>query len=203
MHCLVTSRRLRRLGFARCTRTRPSVISNCMSARKILTLQMTTLPQTIPSIRPTRVRFAETTPAVLRFQDGRRTTGQLQIVSITGGLLSVPRPLDKGSHVKLMFLTDSGPVLGAAEMLSPLSWGQQPFRFLALGEGDRRILGSAIQSSLRQYSTEAQWIEKYRTALASSAPPPRPVFRVILGALTFGLLCLGSMFYLLHIHRLR
>lgn len=164
---------------------------------------MNTLPQTTPSVRPTRVRFAESTPAVLRFQDGRRTTGQLQLVSITGGLLSVPRPVDKGSHVKLMFLTDSGPVLGAAEMLSPVSWGQQPFRFLALGEGDRRILGSAIQSLTRQHSSEEEWIAKYRTALAISDPPPRPAFRVILGALTFGLLCLGSMFYLLHVHRLR
>ena len=163
---------------------------------------MNTLPQSHPGIRPTRVRFADT-PAVLRFPDGRRTTGQLQLISITGGLLSVPRPVDKGSHVKLMFLTDSGPVLGAAEMLSPVSWGQQPFRFVALGEGDRRILGSAIQSWLRQHSSEEAWIEKYRSALASSEPAPRPVFRVILGALTFGLLCLGSMFYLLYAHRVR
>jgi hypothetical protein len=102
-----------------------------------------------------------------------------------------------------MFLTDSGPVLGAAEMLSPLSWGQQPFRFLALGESDRRILGSAIQSLTRQYSSEEEWIAKYRTALATPDPAPTPAFRVILGALTFGLLCLGSMFYLLHLHRLR
>lgn len=164
---------------------------------------MNTLPQTNPGVRPTRVRFAEATPAVLRFQDGRRATGQLQLISVTGGLLSVPRPVDKGCHVKLMFLTDSGPVLGAAEMLSPLSWGQQPFRFVALGEGDRRILGSAIQSSLQQRGIEEDWINKYRAALATCDPPPRPLFRVVLGALTLGLLCLGSMFYLLHVHRFK
>ena len=164
---------------------------------------MNTLPQLNPGVRPTRVRFAEATPAVLRFPDGRRATGQLQLISITGGLLSVPRPVDKGSQVKLMFLTDSGPVLGAAEMLSPLSWGQQPFRFLALEEGDRRILRSAIESSLEQRGREEEWIEKYRAALATTDSSPRSLFRMVLGALTLGLLCLGSMFYLLHVHRLK
>jgi hypothetical protein len=163
---------------------------------------MNTLPQINPGVRPMRVRFADT-PAVLRFPDGRRATGQLQLISITGGLLSVPRPVDKGCQVKLMFLTDSGPVLGAAEMLTPLSWGQQPFRFLALEEGDRRILRSAIQSSLEQRGREEEWIEKYRAALTTTDSPPRPLFRMVLGALTLGLLCLGSMFYLFHVHRFK
>ena len=159
---------------------------------------MNTLPQVTSGTRPPRVRFAESTPAVLRFQDGRRATGQLQIVSITGGLLSVPKPLDKGSRVKVMFLTDKGPVLGAAEMLAPVTWGQQPFRFVALGEGDRRVLGSAIQASVRRTPTEEEWIEKYRAAaLAGDDSRPRPFLRMLLGAFT--LLCLGSMFYLVYL----
>ena len=165
---------------------------------------MNTLPQSLNTgSRPTRVRFADSTPAVLRFPDGRRTTGQLQIVSMTGGLLSVPKPLDKGSQVKVMFLTDRGPVLGAAEMLAPLTWGQQPFRFLALRDDDRRILGSAIQSSLGQKSSEQEWIEKYRAALLQDESPQKPLSRVILGLLTVGVLCLGSIFYLFYIHPLR
>lgn len=161
---------------------------------------MNTLPQVSSGSRPPRVRFADNTPAVLRFPDGRRATGQLQIVSITGGLLSVPRPLDRGSKVKVMFLTDKGPVLGAAEMLAPVTWGQQPFRFVALGDGDRRVLGSAIQSLLRHKPTEEEWIEKYRAAaLAEDETPKRPLLRMILGAFT--LLCLGSMFYLVYLRR--
>ncbi|HET7442247.1 MAG TPA: hypothetical protein VFJ47_13165 [Terriglobales bacterium] len=159
---------------------------------------MNTLPHTTSGSRPPRVRFADSTPAVLRFADGRRATGQLQIVSITGGLLSVPKPLDRGSRVKVMFLTDKGPVLGAAEMLDPVTWGQQPFRFVALGEGDRRILGSAIQASLHQSPREEEWIEKYRAAaLAEDEEPRKPFLRMILGAFT--LLCLGSMFYLVYL----
>jgi len=165
---------------------------------------MNTLPQSVHAgSRPTRVRFADSTPAVLRFQDGRRATGQLQIVSMTGGLLSVSKPLDKGSQVKLMFLTDRGPVLGAAEMLAPMTWGQQPFRFVALREGDRRVLGSAIQASLELKGSEQEWIEKYRAALLHDRAPRKPLSRVILGALTVGVLCLGSIFYLLYIHPLR
>jgi hypothetical protein len=161
---------------------------------------MNTLPQINSGSRPPRVRFADNTPAVLRFQDGRRATGQLQIVSVTGGLLSVPKPLDKGLQVKVMFLTDKGPVLGAAEMLAPVNWGQQPFRFVTLGDGDRRILGSAIQASLRAAPSEEEWIEKYRAAaLAKDDVPRRPFLRMILGAFT--LLCLGSMFYLVYLRR--
>jgi hypothetical protein len=159
---------------------------------------MNTLPQTISGSRPPRVRFAESTPAVVRFQDGRRATGQLQIVSLTGGLLSVPKPLVKGSQVKVMFLTDKGPVLGAAEMLEPVTWGQQPFRFVSLGDSDRRVLGSAIQSSLRPAASEEDWIEKYRAAtLTYQEAPGRPFLRMLVGVFT--LLCLGSMFYLVYL----
>jgi len=70
--------------------------------------------------------------------------GKLQVISLTGGLLYLSNLLGQGSRVKLIFLTNSGPVLGAAEMLSPISWTQQPFRFLTLDECDQRKLRAAI-----------------------------------------------------------
>ena len=82
--------------------------------------------------RAPRTCFAETTPAVLRCQDGRRVPGKLQVISVTGGLLSLSKPLDQGSQVKLMFLTPRGAVLGAVQMLSPVSWNLQPFKFVGL-----------------------------------------------------------------------
>ena len=97
--------------------------------------------------RPERARFAELTPVVLRFTDGHRASGNLQVVSITGGLLSVPRPLSRGLTAKLMFLTCAGSVMGVAELLNPLSWDQQPFRFLSLHHDDESRLVAAIQSS--------------------------------------------------------
>ena len=104
--------------------------------------------------RPERARFSEVTPVVLRFPDGNRSSGTLQVVSITGGLLSVPKPLRQGATAKLMFLTRAGSVLGMAEMLSPLSWDQQPFRFISLHHDDETRLQAAIQSSREQIRRE-------------------------------------------------
>src|SRR5947209_3562475 len=95
--------------------------------------------------RPTRVRPSEFTPAVLRFPNGGCTPGELQMFSLSGGLLGVPKPLNQGAHVKLMFLTETGPVLGEAELLRPISWTAQPFRFVSLREGDQHRLEAAIQ----------------------------------------------------------
>ena len=69
---------------------------------------------------------------------------------MTGGLLSVTKPEAHGSLVKLMFVTQSGTVLGTAEMLNAESWVLQPFRFVSLDEGDEFRLRAAIESSLRK-----------------------------------------------------
>jgi hypothetical protein len=102
--------------------------------------------QAAPRRRPPRVQFTQTPPAVLRFQTGRRVRGKLQVVSVTGGLLNLSSPLDQGSRVKLMFLTDEGAVLGTAEMLPSLSPTLQPFRFVGIDEGDENRLRDVIQS---------------------------------------------------------
>jgi hypothetical protein len=118
------------------------------------------LPQQA-SRRAPRTCFAETTPAVLRGNNGCRKA-KLQMVSLTGGLLCLSRPLDQGSQVKLMFLTRSGSVLGAAEMLSPVSWSLQPFKFLKLYDDDQRRLQAAIQSSLEQNHRDQGQMERFR-----------------------------------------
>ncbi|MGA8622298.1 MAG: hypothetical protein WB660_27735 [Candidatus Sulfotelmatobacter sp.] len=100
--------------------------------------------------RAPRTTFAETTPAVLRYPDGRRVPGKLRVISLTGGLLSLSKPQDQGSKVRLMFLTHKGTVLGSAEMLSPISWHLQPFKFVGLYNDDQHRLQAAIQSSLDQ-----------------------------------------------------
>ena len=102
--------------------------------------------QAAPQRRPPRVQFTQTPPAVLRFQTGRRVRGKLQVVSVTGGLLNLSSPLDQGSRVKLMFLTEAGAVLGTAEMLPSLSSTLQPFRFVGIDEGDESKLRNVIQS---------------------------------------------------------
>jgi hypothetical protein len=115
--------------------------------------------------RSPRVRLPRMTPAVLRSQDGSRRQGKLEMVSLTGGLLWMPKPLDRGSRVKLMFMTHTGAILGSAEMLKPVSWGLQPFRFVALDGDDQRKLRAAIQLHLGPNSVAEEWIDKSRAKL--------------------------------------
>lgn len=81
---------------------------------------------------------------------------------MTGGLLSVAHPVDTGANAKLMFLTEAGMVLGSAEMLSPLSWKLQPFRFVALNHDDQSRLKSVIQSSIDHNRSGQEQIERSR-----------------------------------------
>src|SRR5947207_11420573 len=108
------------------------------------------IPQPTTQRRAERVRLDESIPAVVRFTDGNRASGRLKVVSMTGGLLSLARPIRQGSVGKLMFLTPAGSVLGSAEMLTPMSWELQPFKFVALRDDDESRLQKTIKSSLEQ-----------------------------------------------------
>ena len=146
--------------------------------------------------RAPRIRATEHTPVVLRFQSGDCVTGRLEVISSTGGLLCLPKPLIRGTRIKVMFLTQTGPVLGSAEMLSPVSWTQQPFRFVALASGDQRRLQAItgcspklempIPEPISQTpDAEPDWIDKYRTAI-SRTPPRRRLLERMLEALIPG-----------------
>jgi hypothetical protein len=137
-------------------------------------------------------------------------TGGLEVISLTGGLLCLSKPVDPGSRVKVMFLSQNGPVLGAAEMLSPVSWSRQPFRFVALSYGDQRRLQTATQSSQpgppieavhssRTLNREEQWIEKYRAMMSHPKQPSR-FLKIALGAGMLATLSLGYLVYLVSLH---
>jgi len=59
-------------------------------------------------------------------------------------------------------------VLGSVQMLSPVAWDRQPFRFVAIHEDDQSRLQAAIQMSLEQSrrdneqrSREREHLEKF------------------------------------------
>jgi hypothetical protein len=70
--------------------------------------------------------------------------------------------VDTGCNAKLMVLTGAGMVLGSAEMLSPLSWGLQPFRFVALDHDGQDKLRIAIQRSIEENRSGLGQIEPSR-----------------------------------------
>ena len=108
----------------------------------------------------------------------------------------MPKPLFQGTRIKVMFITPSGPVLGVAEMLSPVSRTEQPFRFVALARGDQRrlqaITGFSSQPEMPipaeaagEVDVEHQWIDKYRDAMSRN-PPPRRFLKRMLDAIIPG-----------------
>ena len=149
-----------------------------------------------------RVRLANPTPAVLRFQDGSRLPGNLQVISLAGGMLRLSQPLDPNTRTSLMFLSDRGPVVGKAEMLSPLSHTQQAFRFVALDQKHRHNLQLWIQSLLSPSSDEELWISKYRFAINHRPKPGMAAWKIVLGSVTFGILILSAA-YFVHLQLLK
>ena len=149
----------------------------------------------LPSRAP-RVRTTEYTPVVLRFPSGDTVTGRLEVFSATGGLLCLPKPLIRGTRIRVMFVTPKGPVLGAAEMLTPVSWNQQAFRFVSPAHVDLRKpqvtsgrspkLDTPVHQPVIQIpDPEPQWIDKYRAAVSRN-PPRRPLLERMLEALRLG-----------------
>jgi hypothetical protein len=153
---------------------------------------MSSLPPSMPHRSP-RARLATSTPAVFRLADGRSARGDLQVISVTGGLVTLPKPIDRGSRVMLMFVTRNGTVLGNAEMLKPVSWDQQPFRFVALDEANRTRLKTVVRESLAQQHPEYDWVDNYRTKLMTKQPSPKRFSRALLTILTIATVCIGSV----------
>ncbi len=147
--------------------------------------------------RASRFRLTETTPAVLQFQDSSSAPCELRTISRTGGVLSLAQAVDQGSVATLMFRTHKGLIFATAEMLPPLSWNEQPFRFLELKEDDKGRLLAAFQSGLYRNIQEEELIEEFRAAIVNWDPPKRRhLFRPVLAAATLATLCCSVLYVL-------
>jgi hypothetical protein len=97
--------------------------------------------------------------AFIRFEDGRYRHGKLRTISRTGGLLRLQRAHVPGTLVEVVFLSACGPVLGLAELLSPVSATlkcMQPFKFIMIEDEDFRRLDSLIEASLARTGVTAK-----------------------------------------------
>ena len=112
---------------------------------------MTHFPQVHPQRRSPRIQLGGSIPALVLLEDGQRAKGKLQTISVTGGLLRLAKSLSQGDFVEVAFQTQSGPVRGMAEMLTPVRAASdgslQPFRFVALGDDDHRALRMVVDSA--------------------------------------------------------
>ncbi len=125
-----------------------SVICYVVESGAIVPLAMTHFPQPHPSQRAARVELGDSVLAAIRLEDGRRTKAKLQTISATGGLLQLAKSLAQGDFVEVAFQTQSGPVHGMAEILSPMRQVPggvlQAFRFVALEDDDHRRLRTSL-----------------------------------------------------------
>ncbi len=112
---------------------------------------MTYFPQPHPQRRAPRVQLGGSVPAIVHLEDGQRAKAKLQTVSITGGMLRLARAFAQGDFVEVAFQTQTGAVRGMAEMLGPprktTDCMLQPFRFIALGDDDHRVLRMMVDSA--------------------------------------------------------
>lgn len=112
---------------------------------------MTHFPQVHPQRRSPRIKLSGSILAIVMLEDGKRAKAKLQTISVTGGLLRLAKSLSEGDFVEVVFQTQSGPVRGMAEMLTPVraatDGALQPFRFVALGDDDHRALRMVVDSA--------------------------------------------------------
>ena len=112
---------------------------------------MTHFPQVHPQRRSPRIQLGGSVLAQVILEDGQRAKAKLQTVSVTGGLLRLANALSEGDFVEVAFQTQSGPVRGMAEMLTPVRAAKegslQPFRFVALGDDDHRALRMVVDAA--------------------------------------------------------
>src|SRR5579864_7537619 len=153
---------------------------------------MSTLPQLQVTPRSPRLHLDGGTPAVVRFSDGERISGSLEVISLSGGLLALDSPLAQGSQVKLMFVTGAGSVLAGAEMLPPVDRSHQPFRFTSLARQDRNRLESIIPVSVYQDIVEPDWMKKLRAA-SEDRYVPRKKRRMSFTVCALGLITIELM----------
>ncbi len=130
--------------------------------------------------------------------------GTLLVISRTGGLLSLSAFAEKGAFGTLTFQTHRGLVSGTVEMLCPLLSGHQPFRFVGFELDHEDRMHAAFQSGVYRNLEEEEWIEDFRAAVRNWTPPPRRhLLKPVLSAVTFGILCLGSLLYAFSAHLIR
>src|SRR5712692_5535787 len=132
---------------------------------------MSSSPQSRPPWRYPRAHLDGNNPIVLRVPNGQRIGANLQVISVTGGLLSLSKSVDQGSRVRLMFLTEAGSVLGGAEMLPPSAIGCSPS---ASFRSRQTISAVSERSSGSGLKTNPSWLGLRNCALRrrSTTSPP-------------------------------
>ena len=81
------------------------------------------------------------------------------MISITGGLLNIEKPLDEKLQIELIFHLGETTIREKAQMLFPM-WATQgwlqPFRFLDLPAENKAALESSLQTFVKRTQSTTQ-----------------------------------------------
>jgi hypothetical protein len=135
-------------------------------------------PQLYPRTRAPRVKLAGSVLALLRLENCRQVQARLHQLSVTGGLLHLPEPLEEQVPVEIMFHLGSTTVRARAETIFPM-WATQgclqPFRFTELPDHDRDNLDTDLQRLLGRLPSRHQRPAERREARRPPAVPSEVV----------------------------
>src|SRR5215831_16603310 len=125
---------------------------------------MSYFPQPNPASPARRMKVGNSVAATVHSHGNQPVNGKLHDVSVTGGLLFLPKAMERGEFVEVAFQTSHGMVRGMAELLEArrqsASGCVQPFRFVALNDEDHSRLRMAVDSMTYQKSTSSSSIKR-------------------------------------------
>ena len=131
---------------------------------------MTHFPRPHRSPRAPRIQLARSVPAQVSLDGGERAQGQIQKLSLNGGLLQLEQALDAGDFVEISFENEGKSVHGTAEMLPPVQVSPQMtlqgFRFVLLEDDAHEAIRSMVDAGVAQDL-------KLGSLDANSAPRPK------------------------------
>jgi len=130
---------------------------------------MTHFPRPHRSRRAPRIQLAHSVPAQVSLDGGERAQGQIQKLSLNGGLLQLAQALDAGDFVEISFETQGRSVHGTAEMLPPVQVSPQAtlqgFRFVMLEDEAHDAIRSMVEAGVGQ---------GLQLGSLDASAPPRP-----------------------------
>ena len=112
---------------------------------------MAHFPEPDQRVRSPRVRVPQG-PRVLFLVDNNPIQGVLHKLSLTGGAVDLTEECPAGTLAEIRLHTSSGTVQAVVEVLTKNDPNaiEQPFRFVALGDDDQKLLVSAIKNLRKQ-----------------------------------------------------
>ena len=103
--------------------------------------------------RSFRVKFHGSVLVLLRLPNRRQVRSAFHMLSVTGGMVHLEKPLDEKLEVEMIFHVNNSTIRTQAQMLFPM-WATQgwlqPFRFTDLSEADKVSLTAGLQSFMAE-----------------------------------------------------